>query len=141
MLSNSGVRNKSAHVIMIPETIPDTPDFAPPSWLTADLEKDPAWLIWKGKKSIQDLHRSQVKHNMEIWWCFGTKSQVANYKIMTTYCKFQSQIEVWPVVGYAEKNEPRTFDTPRPNNCSKSFRRIVAENYFYQQNRNLFYFL
>lgn len=42
MLSNSGVRNKSAHVIMIPETIPDTPDFAPLSWLTADLEKDPA---------------------------------------------------------------------------------------------------
>jgi len=41
MFSNSGVRNKSAQVIMIPETIADTPDFAPLSWLTADLEKDP----------------------------------------------------------------------------------------------------
>lgn len=29
MFSNSGVKNKSAQVIMIPETIPDTPDFAP----------------------------------------------------------------------------------------------------------------
>jgi hypothetical protein len=42
MLSNNGVRNKSAQVIMIPETIADTPDFAPLSWLTVDLEKEPA---------------------------------------------------------------------------------------------------
>lgn len=50
MYSNNGVRNKSVQVIIIPETIPDTPDFAPLSWLTADLEKDPALLIqrkWK----------------------------------------------------------------------------------------------
>lgn len=24
-----------------------------------------------------------------------------------------------PVVGYAEKNEPQIFATPRPNNCQK----------------------
>lgn len=50
MYSNNGVRNKSAQVIIIPETIPDTPDFAPLSWFTADLEKDPALLIQKKRK-------------------------------------------------------------------------------------------
>lgn len=45
--SNNGVRNISAQIIIIPETIPDTPDFAPLSWFTADLEKDPALLIEK----------------------------------------------------------------------------------------------
>lgn len=66
MFSNSGVRNKSAQVIMIPETIADTPDFAPLSWLTADLEKDPVLLDRRGKKSIQDIFSSQEKHNIEI---------------------------------------------------------------------------
>jgi len=48
--SNNGVRNISAQIIIIPETIPDTPDFAPLSWFTADLEKDPALFIQKIEK-------------------------------------------------------------------------------------------
>jgi len=53
-----------------------------------------------------------------------------------SWLEFQSQIEDWPVVGYAEKNEPRTLETPRPNNCSKISRRIVRVCFF-QQNKNL----
>jgi len=29
-------------------------------------------------------------------------------------------------VGYAEKNEPRTLETPRPNNCPKISGKIVV---------------
>jgi len=50
MYSNTGVRNISAQIIIIPETSPDTPDFAPLSWFTADLEKDPALLNQKIEK-------------------------------------------------------------------------------------------
>lgn len=57
-------------------------------------------------------------------WYFGTKSQVNHYRII------QTQIKVKPVVGYAEKNEPRTLETPRPNSCPKISGRKVTM-YFY----------
>lgn len=53
MYLNNGVKNKSAQVIMMPVTIPDIPDFAPLSWLTADLEKDPAC---QSKKENLNMH-------------------------------------------------------------------------------------
>lgn len=34
-----------------------------------------------------------------------------------------------PVVGYAEKNEPQIFATPRPNNCQKKKRRVLISFY------------
>lgn len=41
MYLNNGVKNRRAQPIMIPVTTPDNPVFAPLSWLTADLEKEP----------------------------------------------------------------------------------------------------
>ena len=52
MYSNNGVKNKSAQPIMIPITSPDNPVFAPLSWLTADLEKDPTWHVQKRELSL-----------------------------------------------------------------------------------------
>jgi len=39
----------------------------------------------------------------------------------------QSPIEYLPVVGYAENNEPRTLETPRPNNCPKISAKLVVK--------------
>ena len=41
MYLNNGVKNRRAHPITIPVTTPANPVFAPLSWLTADLEKEP----------------------------------------------------------------------------------------------------
>jgi len=38
--SNNEVKNIRAQPIMIPVTLPDTPDFASLSWFTADQEKE-----------------------------------------------------------------------------------------------------
>lgn len=32
---------------------------------------------------------------------------------------FSIMVNILPVAGYAEKNEPHIFDKPRPNNCNE----------------------
>lgn len=44
---------------------------------------------------------------------------LANYESMVSSWIRENIKDDLPVVGYAEKNEPTTLATPRPNNCSK----------------------
>lgn len=82
---------------MIPIVIPDNPVFAPLSWLTADLEKEPV--------HVRKKYRSEII------------SRINFHKS----CLTLRHLSMLPVEGYEEKNDPQTFAIPRPN----SFRRAI----------------
>lgn len=70
------------------------------------------------KTTIMNLNAAltlEVHHKSSI---HSSNSQKSHY------------IEILPVVGYDEKNEPRTLATPRPNNCPKENSRRAVMIYF-----------
>lgn len=72
---------------------------------------------WSWKRTYENGRKGNQTDdllNKEIWDYFIF---LVNYESMVS--SWIREISKIPVVGYAEKNEPTTLATPRPNNCYK----------------------